>query len=155
MGLPGMALTLMLIATDVRDYKAAGGKIDPRTDFEKHMDEISKHTRDIDADITHETLEVLVEDHSDMAKSRFQRETLLFGHFFFLVALTLLLGYWIAIPIFLFTFLRFYARETVRLSLIITASVWTAMYLLLVMLLGQILFEVFITQYVIDTWFSD
>ncbi|MEE8517013.1 MAG: tripartite tricarboxylate transporter permease, partial [Alphaproteobacteria bacterium] len=107
MGIPGMALTLLLITIDVREFKEAGGKLDPRTEFEKYMADISKHTEGLDADITHEKLEVLVEDHSDMAKSRFQREVLLFGHFFFLLALTLLFGYWIAIPIFMFTFLRF------------------------------------------------
>jgi hypothetical protein len=155
-GIPGMAITGLLIFTDIEDYKKAGGAIDPRTEFEKYIDEISKHTTvKVDADIAKEKLEVLVEDHSVVAKSRFRREIMLFSYFFFLLAVTLLFGFWIGIAIFLFAFVRFYARESLKLSVVLTASVWTAMYLLLVGLLGQILFEGFITQFVIDTWFSD
>ena len=109
----------------------------------------------IDADIAKEKLEVLVEDHSVVAKTRFRRESMLFSYFFFLLAVTLLFGFWIGIAIFLFAFVRFYARESLKLSVVLTASVWTALYLLLVVVLGQILFEGFITQWVIDTWFSD
>ena len=130
--------------------------MDPRTEFEKYMDEVTKHTdRKIDFDIAKEKLEVLVEDHSIEAKSRFRREIILFSYFFLLVALTLAFGYWIALPIFLFMFLRYYARETLKLSGVITLSVWAVMYLILVVILGQFLFEGFITQFVIDTWFSD
>ncbi|MEE8548143.1 MAG: hypothetical protein V3S74_01550, partial [Alphaproteobacteria bacterium] len=155
-GIPGMAITGLHIFTDIGDYKKAGGAIDPRTDFEKYIDEISKHTTvKVDADIAKEKLEVLVEDHSVMAKSRFRRESLLFSYFFFLLAVTLLFGFWIGIAIFLFAFVRFYARESLKLSVVLTASVWTVLYLLLVVVLGQILFEGFITQWVIDTWFSD
>ncbi len=156
-GIPGMAITFLLIFTDIEEYKKVGGAIDPRTDFERYMDEISKRTsgEEVEADIVKEKLEVLVEDHSVMAKSRFRRESILFSYFFFLLALTLLFGFWIGIAIFLFAFVRFYARESLKLSVVLTASVWTAMYLLLVVVLGQILFEGFITQWVIDTWFSD
>ena len=98
---------------------------------------------------------MLVEDHSIVAKSRFRRELILFSYFFLLVALTLTVGFWIALPVFLFAFLRFYARETLKLSGVIAFSVWAVMYLILVVLLGQFLFEGFVTQLVIDTWFSD
>ena len=156
-GIPGMAITFLLIFTDIEEYKKVGGAIDPRTDFERYMDAISKHTsgEEVEADIVKEKLEVLVEDPSVMAKSRFRRESMLFSYFYFLLAVTLLFGFWIGIAIFLFAFVRFYARESLKLSLVLTASVWTVLYLLLVVVLGQILFEGFITQWVIDTWFSD
>ena len=147
---------MILIGVDIRDYQEAGGVMDPRTDFEKYMDEITKHTdQKIELDIAKEKLEVLVEDHSIVAKSRFRREILLFSYFFFLAALNLAFGFWIALPIFLFAFLRFYGRETLRLSVMITVLTWAVMYLILVVVLGQFLFEGFITQFVIDNWLSD
>ena len=80
---------------------------------------------------------------------------ILFGYFFFLLAIVLLLGFWIGIGIFLFVFLRYQTKETLNLSLMITGGVWSSMYLVLVVVLEQILFEGFITKHIIETYFTD
>lgn len=154
-GLPGMALTLLQITIDIRDFFAAKGQIDPRTDFEKYMAELSEHAGVGELDYAKEQVETLVEDHSLVAKSRNRQELILFGYFFFLLGVVLLFGYWIGTPIFLFLFLRYYAKETVKLSLMITAGVWVSMYFILVIVLEQIIFEGFITQFVFDTYITD
>ncbi|MDX1484266.1 MAG: hypothetical protein R3229_07280 [Alphaproteobacteria bacterium] len=154
-GFPGMALTLLQITLDIKDFFANKGQIDPRTDFEKYMAELSKHTEGLELDYAKEELGTLVEDHSLVAKSRNRQELILFGYFFFLLAIVLLFGFWIGTPIFLFLFLRFYAKESLKLSLMITAGVWLTMYLILVVLLEQIIFEGHITNYVVDTYLSD
>jgi hypothetical protein len=154
-GFPGMALTLLQIGIDIRGFLTAKGQIDPRTDFEKYMAELSEHTRGLELDYAKEQVETIVEDHSLVAKSRNRQELILFGYFFFLLGVVLLFGYWIGTPIFLFLFLRFYAKETLKLSLMITAGVWASMYFVLVIVLEQIIFEGFITQFIIDTYLTD
>ena len=154
-GFPGMALTLLQITIDIRGFIAAKGQIDPRTDFEKYMAELTSHTEGLELDYAKEQVETIVQDHSMVAKSRNRQEATLFGYFFFLLGIVLLFGFWIGTPIFLFLFLRYYSRETLKLSLIITAGVWSVMYFILVIMLSQIIFEGFITQYVYDTYITD
>ncbi len=155
MGFPGMALSLLQINTDVRDFIAAKGRIDPRTDFEKYMAELTEHTEGLELDFVKEKAETLVEDHSLVAKSRNRQEMTLFGFFFFLLGIVLLFGFWIGTPIFLFLFLRYYAKESLILSLMITAGVWSVMYFILVILLSQIIFEGYITNFIYDTYIAD
>jgi hypothetical protein len=154
-GFPGIALTLLQITIDIRDFFASKGQIDPRTDFEKYMAELSEKTEGLELDYAKEQVETLVEDHSLVAKSRNRQELILFGYFFFLLGVVLLFGYWIGTPIFLFLFLRYYAKESLKLSLMITAGVWASMYFVLVIVLEQIIFEGFITQFVVDTYLTD
>lgn len=155
-GFPGMALTLLQIVLDIRSFKKADGKIDPRTDFERYMAEITERTGGkVSMEVKEGTqLQTLVEDPTTMARSRNKREALLFGYFFFLIAVVLLFGFWIGYPIFMLTFLRFYSRESWKLSAILTGGSWIVMYLIIVVLLEQILFEGFITEYVVDNWLS-
>lgn len=154
-GFPGMALTLLQIGIDIRGFFAAKGEIDPRTDFEKYMAELTKHTEGLELDYAKEKVETIVEDTSLMAKSRNRQELILFGYFFFLLGMVLFFGFWIGAPIFLLLFLRFYARESWKLSLLITGGVWGTMYFILVIMLSQIIWEGHITIYIMDTYLSD
>lgn len=154
-GFPGMALTLLQICIDIKDFFSAKGNIDPRTDFEKYMADLSEHTGGLELDYAKEKVETLVEDHSMVAKSRNRQELILFGYFFFLLAVVLFFGFWIGVPIFLLLFLRFYARESWKLSLMVTGGVWGALYFVLVILLSQVIWEGHITKYVVDTYLTD
>lgn len=156
-GLPGMALTLLQIVLDVRNYRRVEGVIDPRTDFERYMADIAKHTGGkVQMELKEGTqLQTLVEDHSDMTASRNRRELILFGYFFLLIAVVLLFGFWIGYPIFMALFLRYYSRETWKLTAYLTVGSWLAMYGILVLVLEQILFEGFVTNYVVDNWLPE
>ncbi|MEE8563531.1 MAG: hypothetical protein V3S92_07905 [Alphaproteobacteria bacterium] len=154
-GLPGMALALLQVILDIRGFITAKGKIDPRTEFEIYMAELTSHTEGLELEVVKEKAETLVEDHSLVAKSRNRQEMTLFGFFFFLLGIVLLFGFWIGTPIFLFLFLRYYAKESLILSLMITAGVWSVMYFILVILLSQIIFEGYITNFIYDTYIAD
>ena len=154
-GLPGMALALLQITIDIRTFISVKGQIDPRTEFEIYMAQLSEHAEGVELDFVKEKVETLVEDHSLVAKSRNRQEMILFGFFFFLLGIVLLFGFWIGTPIFLFLFVRYYAKESLKLSLIVTAGVWFTMYFILVIVLEQIIFEGYITGYVYDTYLSD
>jgi len=154
-GIPGMALALLQVILDIRGFITAKGKIDPRTEFEIYMAELTSHTEGLELEVVKEKAETLVEDHSMVAKSRNRQEMILFGFFFFLLGIVLLFGFWIGTPIFLFLFVRYYAKESLKLSLMITAGVWSVMYFILVILLSQIIFEGYITNFIYDTYIAD
>lgn len=151
-GIPGILLSLLQIVLDMRSYHRADGKIDPRTAFEIYMDEITEATKGmVKMDIGANTqLTTLVEDPSVVGRSRSQREWLLWGYFYGFVGAVLLFGFWIGMAAFLIIFLRFYARESWRLTLTLTLACWATTYLLLVTFLEQILFEGFVTGYVVN-----
>jgi hypothetical protein len=156
-GVPGMLLSLLQVVLDIRGYHRAEGVIDPRTAFEIYMDELKEGTKgqvEIDIGPARE-LTTLVEDPSTVGRSRGRREFLLWVAFYGLVSLVLVFGFWIGIPAFLIAFLRYYARESWRLTLTLTAAAWASMYVLLVLVLEQVLFEGFLTGLVIQTWFTD
>ncbi|MCZ6813576.1 MAG: hypothetical protein O7F14_05935 [Alphaproteobacteria bacterium] len=154
-GIPGMALAFLQVILDIRGFIIAKGKIDPRTEFEIYMAELTSHTEGLELEVVKEKAETLVEDHSLVAKSRNRQEMTLFGFFFFLLGIVLLFGFWIGTPIFLFLFLRYYAKEPLILSLMITAGVWSVMYFILVIVLSQIIFEGYITNFIYDTYIAD
>jgi hypothetical protein len=157
-GIPGMFLTALQVVLDIRDFHKAEGKIDPRTDFEKYMADILKHTGGkVQMELKEGTtgFQTLVEDHSVMVQDRQRREIILFAYFFGLLAVVLLFGFWIGYPIFMAAFLRFYSRETWKLTAYLTIGSWVVMYGILVTLLEQILFEGFVTEYVLNNWFPE
>lgn len=157
-GIPGIALSALQLCLDIRDYHRVEGKIDPRTAFEIYMDEIKHNTGgQVEMEIAPTTKELttLVDDPSVVGRTRGQRELLLWGYFFGLVIAVLLFGFWIGIPLFLVSFLRFYARESWRLTAILTATAWIVLYVGLVLVLEQVLFEGFITGYVMELFARD
>ncbi len=157
-GVPGILLSLLQLIIDMRDFHRAEGKIDPRTAFEIYMDEITEHTKgQVKMEISGEKKELttLVEDPSVVGRTRGQREFLLWCYFFGLVLLVLLFGFWIGIPVFLVAFLRFYARESWKLTAILTLAAWASMYLLLAVLLEQVLLEGFNSGFIMENIFRD
>ena len=155
-GIPGMVFSLAQAIADMRDFMLAKGKVDPRTDFEKYMDEVTAQTGGkLDLEIAGEQVETVSLDAAGEARSRAMREILLFGYFFFLLGTVLAFGFWIAVPVFMFLFLKCYAKETWLISFAVTAGLWLALYFVLVVLLQQVLFEGHLTQYFLDTYFND
>jgi hypothetical protein len=151
-GVPGILLSILQIVLDMRSYHKAEGRIDPRTSFEIYMDEIAQNTKgQVKMDVSEGTqLTTLVDDPSVVGRTRGQRERLLWAYFYGLVGAVLLFGFWIGVPAFLAAFLRFYARESWRLTVALTVACWAVMYVLLVVFLEQVLFEGFVTGYLVN-----
>jgi hypothetical protein len=78
-----------------------------------------------------------------------RKEIVLFAYFVGLAAAVLLLGFWLSIPLFVVVFLRFHERESWRLTLSLTAGAWVSLYLVFDRLLGIIVHEGFVTEYVL------
>ncbi len=82
-------------------------------------------------------------------RERVRREVLVWGYFLGLIAGVLLLGFRIAVPIFLVTFLRFQAETTWRSALIYGGAGAVAMYLLFEKVLKVSLHVGFLTDWIL------
>lgn len=81
-------------------------------------------------------------------RERVRREVLVWGYFLGLIAGVLLLGFRVAVPIFLITFLRFQAETTWRSALIYGGSGAVAMYVLFEKVLKVSLHAGFLTEWI-------
>lgn len=70
------------------------------------------------------------------SKAKLNQELCMMGWIVFLVALALLVGFLIAIPIFLFLFLLLQGRHSVKVSIITTVAVQLGVYVLFILLLN-------------------
>ena len=124
-GIPGIVLTVLQLAIDIRDSRKVTekGPGDTRSDLEKLQDEVSKRVKgDVELEIAHETLQVVAADRTDASTSRIHREMVFFGYFIGLVAGVLLFGFWLTIPVFLVIFLRLHERENWRFVKALTGA---------------------------------
>ncbi len=152
-GIPGIVLTVLQLAIDIRDSRKVTeeGPRDTRSDLEKLQDEVSKRVkRDVELEIAHETLQVVAADRTDSSTSRIHREMVFFGYFIGLVAGVLLFGFWLTIPVFLVIFLRLHERENWRFVMALTGAAWLIIYAIFDRLLGIFLHPGFITEYFVE-----
>ncbi len=133
-GIPGIVLALIQVASELVDARRAAGA--PPT---------AKPGPDASA---HEKAEAAAHGVYERPPE-VRREIVLLAYLVGLAAAVLLLGFWLAIPVFVIAFLRFHERETWRLTLALTASAWVVLYLMFDSLLGIIVHEGFLTQYVL------
>ncbi len=155
-GIPGIVLTVLQLAIDIRDSRRVTeeGPKDTKSDLEKLQDEVSRRVKgDVKLDIAHETLQVVAADRTDPSTSRIHREMVFFGYFIGLVAGVVPFGFWLTIPVFLVIFLRLHERENWRFVLALTGAAWLIVYSIFDRLLSIILHQGFITEYLVELLF--
>jgi hypothetical protein len=139
-GIPAIGLCLLQLALDLYRRRAPGAEdahddpiariAGPRTQFEMPSENA-----------------LFTESPYD-ERERVRREVLVWGYFLGLIAGVLLLGFRIAVPIFLVTFLRFQAETTWRSALIYGGAGAVAMYLLFEKVLKVSLHVGFLTDWI-------
>lgn len=82
--------------------------------------------------------------------AQLHREFVLIGYLILLVASHVLLGFWIASPLFVAVFLRFYEGASWRFVLVSAAATWLTLYVIFDQLLRVGVFEGLLTPYVTD-----
>ena len=127
-GIPGIVLALIQGASELIDSRRAAAPARRATLRET----------------TAAKAEAILEPPGDV-----RREIVLLAYLVGLAAAVLMLGFWLAIPLFVIAFLRFRERETWTLTLTLTASAWVMLYLVFDSVLGIIVHEGFLTEYVI------
>jgi len=84
-----------------------------------------------------------------------RRELAMWAYFLGLVGGVLLFGFLIAIPVFVFVFLRHWANTSWRFAFGLTAIGCSVFYLVFIQGLGIVPHTGFVTEYVIERFFSD
>jgi hypothetical protein len=86
-------------------------------------------------------------DHQLSPKETLHREIVLWAYFLAFVGGVLLFGFWVSIPLFLVTFLRFQAKATWRTTLLLAFSATAILYLVLEQTFRIELHRGFATEY--------
>jgi hypothetical protein len=150
-GFPAIALCLLQLWMDYRDRRTAPEQSDGRSEFEKAEDNVSRMIgRKIEFDVAHSAMpsegaELLA---SDAGSTR--REIVLWGCFLGFIFGILLFGFWIAIPVFLVTFLRFQANASWRFAIILTVVATAILYGMFDRVLRVQLHPGFVTEAILD-----
>lgn len=81
--------------------------------------------------------------------STIKLELVLLAYLVGLAVTVLLLGFWLAIPIFVIVFLRFHERESWRFSLALAAGAWAVLYGIFEYVLSIFVHKGFLVEYLI------
>ncbi len=144
-GIPGLIMCLIQLALEIRNLRSnAEDEDDGKSEIAKAEAEVARITgRKMDFREA-EGAAVVVEEES--ADQRGRREIIMCVIFLALIAGILFFGFWITVPIFILTFLRFFAGRTWRFSLMLTVISTTIFYCAFVLGLNVILHEGFVVE---------
>lgn len=154
-GLPAIALCLLQIFLEFRDRRRSRveAPAESRSGFERAGEEVERVLgHKIDLDVAHETLQIVQSDLPEAGETR--RELLLWGCFVGLVASLIVFGFWPTIPVFLAAFVRFYAKESWRFAIGLSAVATAVLFLVFHKGLAIILHGGFVTDYLLDRFWS-
>jgi hypothetical protein len=84
-----------------------------------------------------------------------RREMAMWGYFLGLVGGVLLFGFFLAIPVFVFVFLRYWAKTSWRFAFGLTVTGSAVFYLIFIQGLGIVPHPGFVTEYVIERFSSE
>jgi tripartite tricarboxylate transporter TctB family protein len=144
-GIPAIALCLLQLALDLyrRRVPEAEDVRDPLKQAEEQVARIAG--RRVQFEMPSENALFTESTHDD--RERVRREVIVWCYFLGLIACILLLGFRIAVPIFLIAFLRFQAEASWRSALIYGGAGALAMYLLFEKVLKVSLHTGFLTDF--------
>jgi hypothetical protein len=149
-GIPPILLCLLQLFIDARERRQAAETIDTRTPAEVAEDNVSRLVgRPID--VTHAALPGAAEAPMSPEET-VRRELVLWGYFLGFIGGVLLFGFWVAIPIFLITFLRFQAEANWRSSLLLGIGGSIALFMMFERGLKVQVHRGFVTEYVLERW---
>jgi hypothetical protein len=146
-GIPAIALCLLQLALDLyrRRAPAADATEDPLKQAGDHVAQIAGRRVSFDMPSENAMFTESTQDQSE----RVRREIMVWGYFLGLIAGILLLGFRIAVPVFLITFLRFQAGTSWRNALLYGGAGALVMYLLFERLLRVSLHTGFLVELLI------
>jgi hypothetical protein len=149
-GFPAIGLCLLQLVLDFRASRRVAVAADTRNEFEKAQETVSRLSgRQVDFEIAHEQPAV-VEVDTVPEEETGRRELLLWGYFLGFIGGILLFGFWVAIPIFLVTFLRYQAKSSWRTALILGLGASLAFFFIFERGLRVSLHPGFVADYLFD-----
>jgi hypothetical protein len=150
-GIPPILLCLLQLVMDARERRKAVA-VDMRSAAEVAEDNVSRLVgRPIDLDVPPAAMSG-VADAPLSKEETVRRELVLWGYFLGFIGGILLFGFWVAIPVFLVTFLRFQAKSSWRTSLLLGIGASVALFFMFERGLKVQVHRGFVTEYVLDRW---
>lgn len=145
-GVPALLLCILQLALDARERRRAAEIASGKRQAETQEDQIARLVgRQITFDISFDSLAPGGEPLSPEEKLR--RELIVWGYFLAFIVGIVLFGFRIAVPVFLFCFLRFWAESSWRQTVLLTAVASVAFYFIFEKVLRVSLHTGFITDY--------
>jgi len=144
-GIPGLVMCVIQLFLEIRDARSGAEDEDEgKSEMQKAEEEVARITgRKMDFHEAEGATAMVVEESRE---GRGRRELIMWGSFLALIAGILLFGFWISVPLFILTFLHFYAERSWRFSLLLTAIATTIFYCAFVLGLKVILHEGFVVE---------
>ena len=144
-GIPGLVMCLIQLVLEIRNARSgAKDEDDSKSEMKKAEEEVARITgRKMDFREAEGAAAMVVEESRE---GRGRREIIMWGTFLALIAGILLFGFWVSVPLFILTFLRFYAERTWRFSLLLTVIATTIFYCAFVLGLKVVLHEGFVVE---------
>jgi hypothetical protein len=146
-GLPAVALLLLQLVLDARARRRAAADIGKRSDLEETEDQVA---RMVGHSMNFEALQSAPAEPELSPDETVHRELVMWGYFLGFIGGILLFGFWIAIPVFLVAFLRFQAKATWRIALMLGLGATIVLFLVFERGLKVQVHRGFVTQYVLD-----
>jgi Tripartite tricarboxylate transporter TctB family len=147
-GLPAIGLCLLQLVLDVRERRRVTVAADPRNPFKKAEEAVSRIAgRPVEFEVAREQPAAVVETDRPLEGEIVRRELVLWGYFLGFVAGILLFGFWVAIPVFLVSFLRFQAGSSWRTSLVLGVVASIALFFIFEKGLRVTLHPGFVSEY--------
>ncbi len=140
-GFPAIALCLLQLAIDFRDRRRLTA--DNRSDAAK----LENQAAQIVGRPVHVEFSMPVVHEELSPEETLRREIIIWSYILGLVASILLFGFHISVPVFLISFLRFQAKASWRMAVMLTATASIIMYVMFEYVFRMSLHEGFITEY--------
>jgi bacteriorhodopsin len=148
-GIPPILLCLLQLVMDARERRKAASP-DMRSAAEIAEDNVSRLVgRPIDLEVPATAVPGVAETPLSQQET-VRRELVLWGYFLGFIGGILLFGFWVAIPVFLVTFLRFQAKSSWRTSLLLGIGASIALFFMFERGLKVQVHRGFVTEYVLD-----
>lgn len=144
-GIPAILLCLLQLVLDARARRRPPASADARSDIERAQataSQIVGHQVEFGAPGLPEP--------QLSSTERVHRELILWGYFLSFIAGIVLFGFWVAIPLFLVSFLRFQAKASWRTALLLGTGASVALFLMFEWGLKAQVHRGFVTSFVLD-----
>lgn len=153
-GIPGIVLCLFQLFLELRAHRRpmARDSADTRSEYTKAQEVAGFVEPKIDFEVAHDKLQMSHTEPPQPGETR--REIILWASFIGLVTGLILFGFWLTIPVFLALFLRCYAKESWRFSLLLSLVATTLLFLIFAKGLRVTLHGGFITEYLLDHFWT-
>ncbi|HEY7385850.1 MAG TPA: tripartite tricarboxylate transporter TctB family protein [Beijerinckiaceae bacterium] len=150
-GIPAIGLCLLQLVLDARARRPVAETGDSRGTFEKAEQTVSEMVgHKVNFEIAREAMPVAEAEPEQSPGETVRRELTLWGWFVGLIVGILLFGFWVTIPIFLVSFLRFQARSSWRLALALALGATALLFFTFSTVFRMEVHPGFITSYLQD-----